>query len=190
MFIAGDSLRWTRVVSSYPPADGWSLHYRLVGPSDLLSQPVVTVVNGAYQVDLAAAATADPDFAAGAYRMIGYVDGVSAERHVIFDGYVEIQANVAVQSFASMQSHEERMIVACEARLEGRMTTDVARYGREGAFVDKLDFAEIRHTLGIYKAKLWRRQNPGESFPQHAVRFSSVSGNSTDENIGWPGYQP
>jgi hypothetical protein len=191
-FIAGDTIAWTRDVVNYPIADGWLLHYRIVGPSDLVSQPVVTIANNTNNVVLAAAATADPAFLGATYRMMGWVDGVNAERHIVFDGFVEILPNVAVQSFAALQTHEERMLAACQAALEGRLTNDVARYGREGTFVDKLAINDILKIQGVYKAKLWRLENPGESTPRHVVRFGPANGSgiSRDEAQSRPGYEP
>lgn len=190
-FVAGDSLVWNRTLSSYSPADGWVLHYRFIGPFQFASDPVVAVVNGAFQATLAASATAADGFLAGTYRLVGYVDGVNNERHTIFDATVEILPNLAVADWASLQGHEERMIAACEAALEGRLSADVARYGREGTFVDKLDIAQIRSTLGIYRAKKWRKDNPGVSFPQHAIAFTAPGRRpNSAEALGWPGYEP
>jgi hypothetical protein len=186
-FVAGDSLVWTRTLSRYPPSDGWSLHYRIVGPYELASDPVVAVVDGAFQATLAASATAAEDFIPGSYRLLGWVDGVASERHVILDTFVEILPNVAVVTFASLQTHEERVVAACEAAVEGRLGTDVARYGREGAFIEKLPIEEVRRTLGIYKAKLWRIQNPGKLMPVHGIRFGAVSSSNDAERLAWPG---
>lgn len=186
-FVAGDSVIWTRSLSSYPASDGWSLHYRFLGPYEFASDPVVSVVDGTFKAVLAAAATAAEDFIAGTYRLVAWVDGVNNERHTVLDTFVEILPNVAVASFASLQTHVERVIAACEAAIEGRLGADVARYGREGTFVEKLPIEQIRTMLGIYKAKLWRQQNPGQMTPVHAIRFGRAGNGNTAERLDWPG---
>jgi hypothetical protein len=187
--VAGDSAVWTRTLSSYSPADGWVLHYRIIGPYELASDPTVTVVNGTWQATLAASATAAAGFIAGTYRLMGWVDGVNAERYTIYDGAIEILPNLAVVTWDDTRGHVDRIIDACEAALEGRLSSDVARYGREGVFVDKLDLAEIKRTLATYKAKKWRADNPGVSFPHHVVAFGQPASRPSDaEALAFPGY--
>jgi hypothetical protein len=188
-FVAGDSLVWNRSLSSFSPADGWVLHYRIIGPYQLASDPSVAVVNGAWQVTLAAAATATDTFIPGTYRLIGWVDGVNSERHAIYDGDIEITPNFATIQYADTIDHIDRMIEACEAALEGQLSANVQRYGREGAFVERLAFKDILSTLGIYKAKRHRRDSDGRSaFVTHGVAFRGDSGINQAAALSTPGF--
>jgi hypothetical protein len=188
-FVAGDTVQWTRVIADYPTSDGWTLHYKLIGPSSLGTDPAVTVANGIYNVTLAAASTAAASFTAGTYRMIGYVDGVSSERHTVFDGFVEILPNVAEVTYTNLKTHEERMLAQIQAALEGRTLADVEKYTIDGTQVDKIPVDRLMQLQGIYKAKIWRQQNPGQAFPVSVVRFVAPSNVSPDEALASPGWR-
>jgi hypothetical protein len=190
-FVAGDTVKWTRVVADYPAVDGWTLNYKIVGPRALVSQPAVSVVDGVFTVTLAASATAGAAFAAGTYRIIGYVDGVGAERHTVYEGVVEILPNVAELSHTSLLTHEERMLTAIQAALEGRTTADIEAYTIDGTQITKLPMERLLQLQGIYKVKVWRLRNPGKSVPMHAIRFGSADENTNAaESLAWPGYRP
>jgi hypothetical protein len=124
-FIAGDTILWTKQLADYPPADGWLLHYKLVGPSTLAADITAVDDGGTFDVTIPAAATGFGGFIAGTYRMIGYVDGVGAERHTIYRADVEILPNVAAVSYANLRTHDEKMLAAIQAALEGRSSADI-----------------------------------------------------------------
>lgn len=188
-FVGGDTVAWTRALSSYPATDGWTLHYRLLGEN----VDVVTDDDGngnteaAYSLVFAPGDT-DQVVTETAARLVGWVSK-SSEIHTIFDGIVRILPNVrSATGVADVLTHEERMLSAIQARLEGRTTADVARYGREGTFIDKLAIADLLRMQGIYKAKLWRLENPGAVAPTNVIRFSHAGGGNTAERLAWPGY--
>lgn len=188
-FVAGDTVQWTRVVSSYSNADGWNLNYMLVGPGALAAQPTVTVVNGLFTVTLPATATATST--AGTYRLIGWVDGVNAERHTVFDGFVDVLPNVATTTFANLKTHAEKMLAAIQAALEGRATADIQSYQIDGTLITKLPFDQLMKYRGIYESMVWREQNPGVSMPKTVVRFARENRGRTNaaEALAWPGHE-
>lgn len=188
-FVGGDTVAWTRTLSAYPPSQGWSLHYRLLG----LLVDAAIVDAGASGVFSLAFAPSDTDqiLLETTARLAGWVTNVAGETHTIFDGVVRILPNVRFAStVADLQTHVERVLAACEARIEGRITADVARYGREGAFVDKLAITDVLKIQGIYKGKQWRAENPGKLAPVNVVRFANPGRSNPAERLAWPGMDP
>lgn len=187
--VGGDSVSWTRSLSSYPPTDGWTLHYRLVGGG--IDATISDA--GALGYYALAFATTDTDgaVATATARLIGWVSNAGGEIHTVFDGLVTVLPNLRTASPEDLTSHVDRVIAACEAAIEGRLTTDVARYGREGTFVDKLPIEQVRQTLGMYKAKRWRAENAGKLMPTHAIAFGQAkSRGNPASNIAHPGNDP
>lgn len=185
--VAGDSALWTRDFSSYPVTEGWTLAYRIIGPSATVGNPTVAVANNVFNVTVLPAVTAALAIL-GDYTLMGYVtsqDGT--QRFTVYEGTLLILPNPATATFTQIQTHAQRMIAACEAALEGRLTNDVASYGREGTMVVKLDVAEVRRTLGIYRGIRWQEENEGKAAPISVVRFSSPSEGSAAEKLSWPG---
>lgn len=187
--VAGDSIVWNRTLSSYPPSDGWTLNYRLFGAG--IDKNISDVGAAGYYALAFAPADTAVVVAESVVRLVGWVTNVAGESHTIFDGRVNVLPNLRTASVDDLTSHVDRVIAACEAAIEGRLGADVARYGREGTFVEKLPIEQVRQTLGIYKAKRWRAENPGRLMPVHGIAFVSPGrrGNPA-ENLSWPGNDP
>jgi hypothetical protein len=66
------------------------------------------------------------------------------------------------------------MVAAIKARLLGRTDADLESYGVAGRTAIKIPYLELNKALGIWNARLWRKRNPDQSFPQHAVRWNAV----------------
>lgn len=185
--VAGDTALWTRDFSSYPVSEGWILAYRFVGPSATVGNPTVAVANNVFNVTVLPAVTGALAVL-GDYTLMGYVTSADAtQRFTVFEGTVRILPNPATTTWTQIQTHAQRMIAACEAALEGRLTNDVASYGREGTMIVKLDIREVRQTLGIYYGIRWREENEGKAAPISVVRFSSPGEGSAAEKLSWPG---
>lgn len=184
-FIAGDTIQWTKQLADYPPADGWTLHYKLNGPSTLSEDVDVDVSGDMYEVTIPAAATAFPAFVAGAYRMIGYVDNVAGERHTIYRADIEILPNVAAVSYANLRTHDEKMLAAIQAALEGRSSADIEQYQIDGTAITKIPMERLLQLQGIYQYKVWRQANPDVAFPSIEMAFAAEGGSSPTADPNW-----
>lgn len=167
--VGGDSVSWTRSLSSYRPSDGWTLNYRLFGGG---VEAMISDAGAAGYYALAFQPTdTDGVTVEMTARLVGWVTNGAGESHTVFSGTVDVLPNLRTASETDLLTHVDRVIAACEAAIEGRLTADVARYGREGTFVDKLPIEQVRLTLGLYNAKRWRRDNPGRMAPVHVIGF-------------------
>jgi hypothetical protein len=171
-FVAGDTVLWTKSLDDFAPSDGWTLSYRFVGAAEeIAATAVVATANTIGGWDVAIAAV-DSDVAPGVYRLIGYVSNAgTGARHTVVDETVTIAANLATGTPASLQSDNENILAAIDARMSGRITADQESVAINGTQITRIPIEKLATLRGIYAARVWREQNPGRSNPSHALRF-------------------
>lgn len=171
-FVAGDTVSWTKSLSDYPTSDGWTLHYRIVGVEEEIPDANIDASEntfGGWDVVIAAA---DSSLDAGAYRIIGWVvSGDASQRHTIYDGTVTVLADVASVSAADLQTPNQKILAAIDARLAGRITADQESVQIDGTSLVRIPIKDLATLRGVYSAKVWREFNPGRSNPSHELRF-------------------
>lgn len=169
--VAGDTYKFLKSLSDYSIADGWALKYRIVGGLISLSKTASDNGDGNWLVTIAAAdlVAAVADTTA---RMIGWVEK-AGERWTVYDDYVRIKPNVATATAADLKTHEVRTLEAIETVLEGRATADIEQYQLNGRAVTKIPVSELLKWRGIYRAIVWRQQNPDGSHVLHYGRFTA-----------------
>jgi hypothetical protein len=171
--VAGDTVKFTKSLADYAPADGWVLKYTLVGPSVIANSPFTAgVVNGQWQVTIAATDTA-AIVTTGTWRLIGRVE-LAGEKYTVFDGYVSILANVAAATQSQLLTHEERCLIAVEAVIEGRIPADLVNYQIDGKLVTKNSMKELLQLRAHYRHLVWRQRNKGKATPSRKVVFNAV----------------
>lgn len=92
---AGDTLRFTKSLPSYLPADGWVLSYALVNAAGQITIDGTDNGDGTHLVEKLAADTAS--WVAGKYRWQAFV-GKGTDRFTVGRGMLEIRSNFATQS--------------------------------------------------------------------------------------------
>ena len=129
--IAGDTLSFLDSVPEYPPADGWTLKYRLVPRFTTPVQAPITltaITEGTdYRVQEAAGATAV--WAPGSYTWSRWVEKAGPIRQSLGDGQIQIKTNpaTAAQGYDG-RSHARKVLESINAVLEGRATQDQEEY--------------------------------------------------------------
>lgn len=89
----------------------------------------------------------------------------SGARTVVESGTILVSPDptVAASGPTSKLAHVERVIAACEAKLEGKITEDVQMYQLpDGVTVSRMTLREVRETLAAYKAKRVRMLRGGK----------------------------
>lgn len=89
---AGDTLRFTKSLPDYLPADGWVLTYALVKAAEQITITGGDNGDGAHLVEVAAADTAA--WVAGTYRWQAFV-GKGLDRFTVGRGMLEVRADFA-----------------------------------------------------------------------------------------------
>lgn len=119
---AGDTLRWLKELSDYPPADGWVLTYALVIDGVKTAITASDYGDGRHYVNVAAATTAA--WTADDYDWQSYVTrAATSERYTVGAGRLTVLPNFATATSGyDARTHARKMLDAIEAVLEGRGT--------------------------------------------------------------------
>lgn len=169
-FAAGETVDWTRTFTDYTPSEGYTLVYYFAGP-DVFTITGTTDGDG-YLLEIPSTTTSAKP--AGTYQWRAYAEtgsGASLERYEVDRGVVVLEPNFATATTDSQELFAEQMVDAIEARMSGRLTADLESYGEAGRTATLIPFDRLGVQLGIWKAKLWRLQNPSKAFPEHKVSF-------------------
>ena len=137
---------------------------RTIRPVNGLS---VISTQGRHRPDYIFAATADGDthvvtvdaatssiFGAGQYDFIGVVakgSGASAEKHVVFNGVVEMLPNPATAGAYDPRSHSRRVLDLIEAAMEGRIPNGMESYSIGGCSINNIPLNQLRELYEKYK---------------------------------------
>lgn len=155
--IAGDTLDFTTSVPDYPPADGWTLKYRLTPrfatPTQAPINLTATTSGSDYLVQSAPATTAL--WVAGAYTWARWVDKSGARQTLSESGDLLVKADPA----ATVQGHDARshariVLDAIEAVIEGRASKDQEEYTIGSRSLKHTPIADLIKFRGRYKAEV------------------------------------
>lgn len=175
----GDSWAWQLAFGDYPPSDGWTLTVSLRGPAatapsigeiDIEATP--TPDNSAYLVSASADATAE--LVPGNYRWVVWVERVvdtQLQRVSIHRGVTILLQELQEAGAGDTTTHNERMLAAIEALIEGRTTADVEYYQIAGRALTKIPVKELMAYRAKYAAAVWRERHPHETAPTRMVTF-------------------
>lgn len=168
---AGETVQWQRAFADYPPADGWTVQYYFVGPD--VFQIQADGSTGLYVMTLNAADTAGKP--AGVYRWRAYAEqgtGSAFQRWLLAAGSLNLLPDFTAAADNELEEDVETALAAITAVLNGRITADIQAYTIAGRAVTKIPISELLTMRGLYAARLWQRQHPGESGPMHAAHFT------------------
>lgn len=180
---AGDTVLFTKTISDYPSSDGWILTYSFRGPSSLADQ-VATTSGSGYAVTIPVSATAP--LLAGTYYWNARVSK-AGEVHTVARGVL----TVTLVAGALVLSHNEKMLAAINAALEGRVVADMQQYTISGRMVTKIPFEKLMHYKGVYEAKVYRDRTPGQLGVNVAFGFPSTDGTiGTPQPVSLPPWYP
>lgn len=164
---AGDTWRWNRSVSGYSPADGWVLTYAFRGKSTLDLTGAANVDNTGWE--LTADATKTAVMQPGVHRWKAFVTK-AGERYTVDEGVTTVDANFALAAAGALQTHAERMLAAIEAKMEGRLTSDMEEYVIAGRQLKRIPFEQLPALRSRYAAEVRRQRNGGRT-PQTVACF-------------------
>ena len=167
---AGVTWEWTKTLSDYPASE-WTLSYYLrkngtgintfnaTADGDTHSVTVSAVVSGACAV--------------GVYDFIGIVTK-GTEKHVVFDGIVEVLPNPTASAAYDPRTHARRVLDLIEAAMEGRIPNGMESYTIGGRSINKISIPDLR--------LLWEKYKQDVVMEEQAERL--VNGRRSGKNIG------
>lgn len=169
-FTAGDSWQWDKVLSDYPPSDGWQLTYLFRGAKDYDAawNDDVKAASGDESYEIRIPKT-DTDLTAGTYRLIGYVEN-DTERHIVHDDdAVTVWANPTTA--VGQGTHAERSLAIIEAAIEGRLTDDEEEWEINGRSVKAIPIDELYRLRNHYRQEVHAERNPEHPFQSVEAHF-------------------
>ena len=120
--IAGNTVKWTKSLPDYLPADGWVLTYALVISGN---QKIITATDNGDGTHLATIAAADSaNYTADIYHWQAYVTK-GTDRYPAGTGRVEVKPKFATQTSGhDARSHVKKVLEALEATILGKASED------------------------------------------------------------------
>lgn len=159
--IAGDTVVIDRVVDGVPTGDGWTVQLSLVSLTGTVVDVAGAEQGTAFRLTLSGSTTADLEPGVQSWALMATKDGA---RTTVDRGRIVVEPNPTdgTASVNTELAHVERVIAACQARLEGKATDDVQMYQLpDGVTVSRLTLREVRELLAQYKAKRARMLSRG-----------------------------
>lgn len=154
--IAGDTLDFLDSVPEYPPADGWTLKYRLVPrfttPTQVPIDITASTSGSDYRVQAAASITAV--WAPGAYTWARWVEMAGPIRQSLGDGQILVKTDpaAAVQGYDG-RSHARKMLDQIEAAFEA-FQLGIKTYTIGSRSMTKSDIPELLTLRDRYRAEV------------------------------------
>lgn len=140
--VAGDSVAWTKTVTSYAGTLTYSLQF--FGSTDL---PITFAATGGgpnYSVALDDSVTAT--WKPGRYIWTSYISDAT-DRHVVGGGEIQVLANPALAFGAT---HATRTLAIIEAAIEGRLPRGLETYSIDGQSIAKIGIEALVRLRSIY----------------------------------------
>lgn len=157
--IAGDSLDFLTTVADYPPADGWTLKYRLIPRTSGTAITLTASTSGTdYRTQAAPATTAT--WTAGDYSWSAWVEKTGA-RYVVDSGTCTIKPDPGVVAAYDGRSNARKIVDQLEAALVtfSASSGTIAEYEINGRRVRYAAKADILSDLSRWRAQAWREDN-------------------------------
>lgn len=151
--IAGDSIRWRRILPDYPPVDGWTLQYKLVSLGQKHTIEASGDGNG-YQVNLTSLDTSA--WAAGEYQLVAMVSR-DDDRHTVGSQRVIVKPNPASADY-DPRSHAEKMLSALREQLQKKATKGKQSVTVDGQTVTYATWDEMVNAEQYYRGRVNRQR--------------------------------
>lgn len=134
--VIGDTVQWTRSLSEFLPADGWTLTYVLINSAGQITIVAEDDGSGSHLVNVDAKDSAE--WAAGVYRYVGVVESTAGERHTVATGTIEVKANYADEtSGLDARTHVKRTLDLIETAIEQRVTKGITSISVDGVSLQR-----------------------------------------------------
>lgn len=165
-FIAGDTVKWTKGLGDYLPADSWILSYSFVLSGDQQTTTAADNGDGTHLVTISAADSAM--FTAGIYHWQAYVT-LGDDRYLVGEGRIEVKPDFATQASGhDSRTHVKAVLDALEAMILGKASKDQIAYS-----VSSGDVSRSISRLTSAELLLWRDKYKG--FYEQEIRAERIA---------------
>lgn len=166
-FVAGDTVKWTKALSDYSPADGWVLSYILRGVTG--APPTVTVTSNTSDYSVVIAAVDTAALAAGTYLWDAFVKK-SGERYAVDSGVITVLQNIESGTTAIL-SEAATNLPLVQAAIKARLTGQATSYSINGRALQYIPLKELYTIRALLMREIRRERNTISAAPSRAVTF-------------------
>lgn len=162
----GETLTWTKSLSDYLPADGWTLTYYFRGAGKGFNAEA-TEETGAFLINVAATVTAE--MSAGVYSWQAFVSK-DDEKFLVDSGEVTAKAGFLVVDptmTVDNRSEIKKTLDAIDAAIKGKATKDQMEYAIGNRQLKRYSISELIEARTLY-AKLYSQERRTEKLKQGA----------------------
>lgn len=173
-FVAGTTVTYTRTLPDYPPAS-WDLKVTLAGAS----QVVVTAAASGTDFVVTFEPSNTVGFTPGAYefeeRVIQKVADAGHEKKeaTVGKGPVSLERNLITATGAAAQSFDEKMLVAIEVKLFGRITTDQETLQIVDTVIARIPVEQLDKMHQKYANRVELQRSPNAAIGSVNINFGS-----------------
>lgn len=171
-FTAGFTVKWTKAVAGYSPADGWALSYVLRDQAGSATNITITATDRTtdWSVTLTAAATAG--YTPAVYDFLAYVTS-GADKYLVDQGVLEILPD-PTRDPANSRSSAQKILASLITAMESLATNKVDSYSANGRSYTAKDTDKLRRDIAF-----WR-----QTVQEEHMRKRRQEGKSTGRTIG------
>jgi len=177
-FVAGDSVKWTKRISGYDPADGWVLSYAFVKDGD--QQVIASTDNGdgAHLITLTPALSAA--FKEGIYHWQSTLaDGT--DRYQVTEGRIDVKPDFLNKSNGfDSRSHVKKVLDALNAVIEKKASKDQESITVGDKSIKRLTPSELLKWRSFYQreytVELQKQRIANGDAPGNKIRVRFING--------------
>jgi hypothetical protein len=168
--VAGDTFKFTFDATPYSSADGFGLSLKLNGPSGTPQQTSVTAnANSGVTFDVRIAPSVTANLAVGLY-VYSVVASDNTDSYTVESGNITVEARADLGIATDLRTHNQKVLDAVNAVIEGRATQDQQSYTIAGRTLVRTALKDLLELKKHYEGAVASEQ--GKSQKKLYVRFS------------------
>ena len=156
-FVAGDTVKWTKALTDYLPADGWALKYVFTTKGASFDVTATDNGDGSHLVTLSAATTAV--LVPAEYRYQAFATK-AADRYTVASGAVTVKPNFENYEGAGKdnRTHAEKALELLEAAIEDRIPAGMESFSIAGRAINLMAPSDLREWRDYYRRDVAREK--------------------------------
>lgn len=173
-FPAGTTVKFTRSLDDFAPSDNWGYTIYLNGLTAKFNKAASVQDPATFLIEFVPADTAS--LPPGPYRFAErLVNSVTGETYDLNGDelVINIEPNAASSAAGAFQTFEERTLAVIESAIAGNISGGIQSYQIAGRAVSKYNMLELMKLRGMFRAAVWRQQNPGRLGVPYKVDFTT-----------------
>lgn len=166
MFVAGDTVTWTRQFADFPVSEGWTAKLALRGAST--ADVTATTADDGVSYEFEISSGASGKLTAGQYEWAAWVE-LDGEVHTVESGVLTVSANPLTANAGDLVSSAETQLALVDAQIAELLATPIESYAIGARSVTRRKLEDLNKQRGILVARLGRLRD--QELPSYAMTF-------------------